>query len=117
MDINLKDHIYFNIDYRSLPSGIGHIVFPNDDTILVTDEGCGPKDMSEAAQQIKEEFLPKSVSHIPFDTSEHYEVGQAALSAILERYDVEYVYDSEMGYEYNDGSTTFTLDQWLEMRR
>jgi len=117
MDINLKDHIYFNIDYRSLPSGIGHIVFPNDDTILVTDEGYGPKDMSEATQQIKEEFLPKSVSHIPFDTSEHYEVGQAALITILERYDVEYVYDTEMGYEYNDGNTTFTLDQWLEMRR
>jgi len=117
MDINLKDHIYFSIDYRSLPSGIGHINFPNDDTILVTDEGYGPKDMSEATQQIKEEFLPKSVSHIPFDTSEHYEVGQAALSTILERYDVEYVYDTEMGYEYNDGNTTFTLDQWLEMRR
>ncbi len=117
MDINLKDHIYFSIDYRSLPSGIGHIVFPNDDIILVTDEGYGPKDMSEATQQIKEEFLPKSVSHIPFDTSEHYEVGQAALSAILERYDVEYVDDTEMGYEYNDGNTTFTLDQWLEMRR
>mgnify|MGYP003654875289 FL=1 len=117
MDINLKDHIYFNIDHRSLPSGIGHIVFPNDDTILVTDEGCGPKDMSEAAQQIKEEFLPKSVSHIPFDISEHWEVGQAALSTILERYDVEYVYDSEMDSQYNDGNTTFTLDQWLEMRR
>ena len=117
MDINLKDHIYFNIDYRSLPSGIGSIVFPNDDRILVTDEGYGPKDMTAAAQQIKEEFLPKSVSHIPFDTSEHYEVGQAALSTILERYAVEYVYDTEMGYEYNDGNTTFTLDQWLEMRR
>ena len=116
MDINLKDHIYFNIDYRSLPSGIGHIVFPNDDTILVTDEGYGPKDMSEATQQIKEEFLPKSVSHIPFDTSEHYEVGQAALITILERYDVEYVYDTEMGYEYNDGNTTFTLNEWFKMR-
>lgn len=73
--------------------------------------------MSEAAQQIKEEFLPKSVSHIPFDISEHWEVGQAALSTILERYDVEYVYDSEMDSQYNDGNTTFTLDQWLEMRR
>jgi hypothetical protein len=117
MDINLKDHTHFIIDYRSLPSGIGSIVFPNDNTILVTDQDCGPKDMSEASQQINEEFLPTSVSHIPFNTSEHWEVGQSALSTILEHHNVEYVYDSEMGYEFNNGNTTFTLNQWIEMRK
>ena len=112
----LKENTYFSIDYRSCPSGIGHINFPNGKVILVTDEECGPKNMEEAKQYIKKEFLPSDVSHIPFSTSEHYKVGQSAINAILERHNVKYVYDSELGYEFNNGETTFTLDQWLKMR-
>ena len=116
MDINLKDHIYFSIDYRTLPSGIGHIVFPNEDMILVTDQGCGPKDMMEATQKIKEEFLPTSVTHIPLNSSEYWELSQDVLIRVLRDQGVKYVYDTEMGYEYNDGNATFSIDAWEELR-
>ncbi len=111
-----KENAYFSIDYRSCPSGIGHINFPNGKIILVTDEECGPRSLEEAKQYIKKEFLPSDVSHIPFSTSENYNVGQKAIRSILEKHNVKYVYDSELGYEFNNGETIFTLNKWFEMR-
>ena len=112
----LETSTYFSIDYRSNPSGIGHINHENGDVILVTEAGSGPQDLAEAREIFKEEHWPTSVNNIPFEMGEYWDEGQAALKAILLTHNVEYVIDTEMGYEFNNGETTFTLNKWLELR-
>ena len=114
MDITAT--VYYSPDYRSCPSGIGHINIPGEKAILVTDGGCGPKDMEEAKIYIREEYLPAAVEHIALDFGEKWEEAQGMLTAILRKHSVEYVYDVEMGYHYNSENPIFTLDSWLYYR-
>ena len=53
--IDLKTSTHFVIDYRSLPSGIGHINYESGDVVLVTEASCGPQNLTEAKEKIKEE--------------------------------------------------------------
>lgn len=120
-NINYKDSTYFQIDYRSLPSGIGHIYFETGDVILVTEAGSGPQDLSEARETIKEEYWPSAVNNIPFHMGEYWDEGQAALKAILCTHRVSYVIDSELAYESEDlvenmNQHIFTLQNWLKAR-
>ena len=119
--IDLKYSTHFVIDYRSLPTGIGHINYESGDVVLVTEAGTGPQDLAEAKEKIKEEFWPSSVNNIPFHMGEYWEEGQAALKAILNTHEVEYVIDSELAYERNDlvenmDQHIFTLQNWLLAR-
>ena len=119
---NLLNSTYFQIDYRSLPSGIGHINYENGDVVLVTESDSGPKDMECARKVIREEYLPSSIDHIPFSMGEYWEAGQAALEAILETHNVKYVIDSELSYEVEEELVEdmeyhiFTLQNWLKAR-
>ena len=120
--IDLKTSTHFVIDYRSLPSGIGHINYESGDVVLVTEASCGPQNLTEAKEKIKEEYWPSSVNNIPFDMGEHWEAGQLALEAILKTHQVEYVVDSELAYERKDLVTDysnhiFTLPNWIEARK
>lgn len=120
--IDYKTSTYFVIDYRSLPSGIGHINYESGDVVLVTEAGCGPQDLAEAKEKIKKEFWPSSVNNIPFHMGEHWEAGQSALEAILKTHQVEYVIDSELAYERKDlvtdsSNNIFTLPNWIEARK
>lgn len=125
--IDLKYSTHFVIDYRSLPSGIGLIIYPSGNTVLLTELSCGPKDMNEAKKVIKEEFLPSTVNHIPFKMGTYWREGQAALEAILKTHDVQYVVDSELAnqVELEYGNTSFvqdssqnlfTLVNWIKCR-
>ena len=120
--INIKTSTHFVIDYRSLPSGIGHINCESGDVVLVTEASCGPQDLAEAKEKIKEEFWPSSVNNIPFDMGEHWEAGQLALEAILKTHQVEYIIDSELAHDRKDLVTDysnhiFTLPNWIEARK
>ena len=118
---DLLSSTYFQIDYRSLPSGIGHINYESGDVVLVTEADSGPKDMEGARKVFKEEYLPSSVDHIPFSMGEYWNEGQAALKAILCTHRVSYVIDSELAYEQQDlvedmEYHIFTLQNWLLAR-
>ena len=120
-NVDLKYNRYFKIDYRSNPSGIGTVVYPSGDSILITDSSFGPKDMEAAVSEIKEEYLPSSVNHIPFDMGVYWKEGQGALEAILKTHDVQYVIDSELAYENTDlvqdlNQWLFTLENWIKCR-
>ena len=112
---------YFRIDYRSLPSGIGHINCGDGKVILVTEADCGPRDMEEARKSIHEDYLPDAVLNIPFSMGEHWSAGQEALKAILITHDVKYVIDSELSFEYPDlvddkEYYMFSLQNWFKAR-
>ena len=115
-------YTYFQIDYRSIPSGIGHINYESGDVVLVTESDSGPKDMESARKVFKEEHLPSSIDHIPFNMGgEHWKAGQEALKAILHTHNVKYVVDSELSYEAEDlvedmEYHLFTLQNWLIAR-
>ena len=98
--IKLDSSTYFVIDYRSAPSGIGTIYFSSGRSVLVTEGDCGPKNMDEAKECIKEEFLPSEVCNIPFSMGEQWDEGNLELGKILVRNDVQYVIDSELAYEF-----------------
>lgn len=120
-NINYKDSTYFNIDYRSLPSGIGQINFETGDMILVTEAGYGPQDLAQAKERFEEEFCPSAVNNIPFHMGEYWDEGQEALKAILLTHKVEYVIDSDLAYEREDlvenmNQHIFTLENWLKAR-
>jgi len=119
--IKLDSSTYFVIDYRSAPSGIGTIYFSSGRSILVTEGDCGPRDMDEARDQIKEEFLPSEVCSIPFSMGEHWDEGNLELGKILVRNDVQYVVDSELAYEFEDlvesmDQRVFTIQNWFKIR-
>ena len=118
---NLKSSTSFQIDYRSIPSGIGHINYEGGDVVLVTEADSGPKDMEGARKVFKEEHLPSSIDHIPFSMGEYWDEGQAALKAILCTHRVDYVIDSELSFEFPDlvedmEYHIFTLKNWLKAR-
>ena len=122
--MSIKDKFsstYFRIDYRSPPSGIGHINYEGGDVVLVTEADSGPKDMEGARKVFREEYLPSSIDHIPFSMGEYWEEGQMALKAILCTHRVSYVIDSELAYEYPElvddkEYHMFTLQNWLKAR-
>tara|TARA_B100001059_G_C17301758_1_gene317732 strand:+ start:32 stop:412 length:381 start_codon:yes stop_codon:yes gene_type:complete len=119
--IKLDSSTYFVIDYRSAPSGIGTIYFSSGRSILVTEGDCGPRDMDEARDQIKEEFLPSEVCSIPFSMGEHWDEGNLELGKILVRNDVQYVVDSELAYEFEDlvesmDQRVFSIQNWFKIR-
>ena len=118
---DLTSSTYFRVDYRSLPSGIGHINYEGGDVVLVTEAGCGPQDLAEAKEMFDEECWPSSVNNIPFHMGEYWDEGQAALKAILCTHRVDYVIDSELAYEKeelveNMDYHIFTLKNWLLAR-
>lgn len=118
---DLLNSTYFNIDYRSPSSGIGHINFEDGEVILVTELDSGPKDMEEAKKYIKEEYLPTAINHIPFSMMEFWNEGKEALKAILITHQVKYVIDSELAYERKDlvenlDYHVFTLKNWFKAR-
>ena len=122
--MSIKDKFsstYFRIDYRSPPSGIGHINYEGGDVVLVTEAGSGPQDLAEAKEMFHEECWPSSVNNIPFHMGEYWEEGQLALKAILCTHRVSYVIDSELAYEYPElvddkEYHMFTLQNWLKAR-
>ena len=120
---DLLNSTYFRIDYRSIPSVIGHINYESGDVVLVTESDTGPKDMEEARKVFREEYLPSSVDHIPFSMGEHWDAGQLALEAILKTHDVKYVIDSELSYESGEDLVEdmeyhlFTLENWMKARK
>ena len=118
---NLKSSTYFQIDYRSPPSGIGHINYESGDVVLVTEAGSGPQDLAQAKEMFDEEYWPSSVNNIPFHMGEYWDEGQAALKAILCTHRVDYVIDSELSFEFPDlvedmEYHIFTLKNWLKAR-
>ncbi len=118
---DLTSSTYFRVDYRSIPSGIGHINYESGDVVLVTEADCGPQDLAEAKEMLQEECWPSSVDNIPFHMGEFYEAGQACLKAILCTHRVDYVIDTELAYEREDlvenmDQHIFTLQNWLKAR-
>lgn len=118
---DLLNSTYFRLDYRSLPSGIGHINYESGDVVLVTEASSGPQDLAEAKEMFDEECWPSSVNNIPFHMGEYWDEGQAALKAILCTHRVDYVIDSELAYEReelveNMDQHIFTLQNWLLAR-
>lgn len=112
---------YFRVDYRSNPSGIGHINYESGDVVLVTEAGSGPQDLAAAKEMFKEECWPSSVNNIPFRMGEYWDEGQAALKAILCTHKVAYVIDTELAYEREDlvesmEGHVFTLENWFKAR-
>jgi len=121
LNSDLLNSTHFRIDYRSLPSGIGHINYESGDVVLVTEASSGPQDLAAAKEMFDEEFWPSSVNNIPFHMGEYWEEGQAALKAILLTHKVKYVIDTELAYEREDlvediDYHVFTLQNWFEAR-
>ena len=119
---DLLNSTYFRIDYRSIPSGIGHINYESGDVVLVTESDSGPKDMEGARKVFREEHLPSSVDHIPFSMGMYWKEGQEALKAILHTHNVKYVVDSELSYEAEDlvedmEYHLFTINNWIKARK
>ena len=117
----LLSSTYFRVDYRSIPSGIGHINYESGDVVLVTEAGSGPQDLAEAREKMVEEHWPSAVNNIPFHMGEYWDEGQAALKAILCTHQVEYVIDTELAYEREDLVSSmeqhvFTLANWFKAR-
>jgi len=102
----------FSIDYRSPPSGLGQIITPDsDDIILISFSGCGMKD-------------DPSYSHtIYLDHPEVEETGWIGpviplLHQILKSHGVTEVYDSEAGFDHPekcDSNFHFKLEDWIKI--
>ena len=95
---DLHTTTWYNPDYRSWPSGIGFIHKPDGTEILISDSECGPKNMQEAKKEIKPEFLPTAVEHIPGEFWKH----RKTFGKILRKHGVTHVLD----VEYHRGPVT-----------
>lgn len=100
---------YFSIDYRSPPSGLGQIIFPDSkgplDMVLVTFKGLG---------DIANPFY-KATHYFPFECAE--EGSRQWLQNIFEGYNVTHVYDPEMNYDGDKpsdlGNSQYSTEYWL----
>ena len=104
---DLHTTTWYNPDYRSCPSGIGFIHKLNGDEILITDSECGPRNMAEAKKQIKPEYLPAAVEHIPGEFWEN----RTKFANILKKHGVTHILDVE---HYK---TPVTLNRYLKELR
>ena len=110
--------IYFSIDYRSPPSGLGQIIDTTKpekigdrwNYILVTYSGNGS------------ENDPSYIKTAHFSSQEAYKQGWAGpilpqLFQFLRDQGVTHVYDGELSYEMEgaDEDGYFTLDRWIEI--
>ena len=82
---------HFSVDYRSPPSGLGQIIFPDSkgplDMVLVTFKDVG---------DIANPFY-KATQHFPSEFED--EASRQWLQKIFEGYNVTHVYDTEMDYQ------------------
>ena len=86
---------YFSMDYRSPPSGVGQIVFPEQpyasQMILITAGDEGP--------EIDPHY--KETKYFPFNLWEEHarEKGRKFFEELFTEHCVGYVYDAEMNYD------------------
>lgn len=121
--IDLTNEIYFVVDYRSCPSGIGTIFLDEvaeNKTILITDMECGPKDMAAAKETFNPDAMPDFVDNIPLN-NEFWDVLNQCLGAILATHRVAYVVDTELAAELPDfvadeTQSIFLIQNWLAAR-
>ena len=102
--MDLSTTIWYNPDYRSCPSGIGFIHKPDGSEILITDEHCGPKNLKEAKEEFRPEYVPTAVEHLP---GEFWDFRKDFFE-ILKKHGVTHVVD----YEQHSG--TVTLNTYLK---
>ena len=103
-EVDLKKTVWYNPDYRSWPSGIGFIHKPSGEEILISDSGCGPKNMLEAKNEIKPSNLPTEVEYIDGEFWEN----RVAFGEILRKHGVTHVVD----YEHYNGPVS--IDTYLK---
>tara|TARA_Y100000287_G_C14187733_1_gene338521 strand:+ start:391 stop:708 length:318 start_codon:yes stop_codon:yes gene_type:complete len=102
--MDLSTTTWYNPDYRSCPSGIGFIHKPDGSEILITDEHCGPKNLKEAKEEFRPEYVPTAVEHLP---GEFWDFRKDFFE-ILKKHGVTHVVD----YEQHSG--TVTLNTYLK---
>jgi len=114
----MSSSIYFSIDYRSLPAGIGQIVDPQ-----------APQEVDGKCNMILVDTYPKN-NEYPYQHNPHYVESKLILTQddwlnsdeLQELHDylvskgVKEVYDSELSYDYPEhfderGHTS--LDNWI----
>ena len=104
---------YFSIDYRSPPSGVGQIVFPEQpyasQMILVVAGDDGPYNNPHY----------KKTLYFPYNLWEKHVRSKARcfFEALFEKYGVSYVYDAEMNYDGKSpsdlGNSQYSTELWL----
>lgn len=103
---------YLSVDYRSPPSGLGQIIFPDSngplDMILVTFKGLGDiaNPFYKATQHFSSELADKD--------------SRGWLQKIFDGYGVTHVYDTEMDYQMGMsqhlGQHYYPVSIWLHIR-
>ena len=103
---------YFSVDYRSPPSGLGQIVTPgSDDMILISYPGCGIPDDPHYSHTIH-------IDHPEVRESEWIGPAVPFLHQLLKSFGIEEVYDSEEGYNRPDKCDDrhhFKLDDCIDI--
>jgi hypothetical protein len=103
---------YFSVDYRSPPSGLGQIVTPgSDDMILVTYPGCGLENDPAYHHTIH-------LTHPDIEKTGWIGPIIPLLHQILSSLRVAEVYDVEEGYNHPDKCDDrhhFRLQDWIEI--
>jgi hypothetical protein len=116
----MSSSTYFSIDYRSPPSGLGQIIKPGEPEVvdgkynmtLVSYSGCGIDDDPSYTKtfHIESEYADQYGCLGPQDLETLYD--------ILITQGVEYVYDSEMSYDYPehfDEDQHIPLSDWFNL--
>tara|TARA_Y100001938_G_C7870907_1_gene320226 strand:+ start:57 stop:386 length:330 start_codon:yes stop_codon:yes gene_type:complete len=101
----------FIVDYRSPPSGLGHIATPgSDDMILITYPGCGLENDPKYHHTIH-------LTHPDIEKTGWIGPVIPLLHQILKSHGVTEVYDTEEGYkQYGPvGRLHFHLQDWIKI--
>ena len=103
---------YFSVDYRSPPSGLGQIVTPgSDDLILITYPGCGLENDPKYHHTIH-------LTHPDIKKTGWIGPVIPLLHQILKSHGVTEVYDSEEGFNRPDKCDSrlhFKLQDWIDI--
>lgn len=104
----MSNHVVYQVDYTSPPSGWGFISFDGVGLELIQDEDCCPAVRKGVYRKIH--MLQRS-------REEDFVGANEEFFELLRNRGVEFVVDLELAYDLGSESKPFPLEDWIEILR
>lgn len=100
----MSNHVVYQVDYTSPPSGWGFISFDGVGLELIQDESCCPP---------VRKGVYRKIHMLQHDREEHFVEAYEEFFELLRSRGVEFVVDLELAYDLGDKSGPFVLEDWI----
>ena len=104
----MSNHVVYQVDYTSPPSGWGFISFDGVGLELIQDESCSPA---------VRKGIYRKIHMLQRNRDEDFVGASEEFFELLKRRGVEFVVDHELAYDLGSERKPFPLENWIEIVR